>query len=101
MSRAGPAITIVIPCFRHTAELRRCLAGVAGQQAGIGFEVVVVDSAPDAEVARTAAEARGRRGRPAPDPRGARSSSSWMPTACLSPDGSRRRTWRSRVRWFW
>jgi glycosyltransferase involved in cell wall biosynthesis len=60
MNRVDPDISIVIPCFRHAAELRRCLAGVARQQAGADFEVVVVDSAPDPEVARAAAEARAR-----------------------------------------
>jgi glycosyltransferase involved in cell wall biosynthesis len=57
MSGADPAVSIVIPCYRHACELRRCLAGVARQRAEGGFEVVVVDSAPDPEVKRVAADA--------------------------------------------
>jgi glycosyltransferase involved in cell wall biosynthesis len=56
MIRADPDISIVIPCYRHAVELRRCLAGVARQQAGAEFEVIVVDSASDPEVARAAAD---------------------------------------------
>lgn len=60
MNRTDPIVSIVIPCYRHAAELRRCLAGVARQQAGADFEVIVVDSAPDPEVALAAADAGAR-----------------------------------------
>lgn len=54
MSEAAPAVSVVIPCYRHAAELRCCLAGVARQQLEVDFETIVVDSGPDAEVARVA-----------------------------------------------
>lgn len=60
MSGPGPALSVVIPCYRHVSELQRCLAGLAEQHPGEEFEVLVVDSAPDPAVAR-AAEAGGAR----------------------------------------
>jgi glycosyltransferase involved in cell wall biosynthesis len=56
-SGAVARLSVVIPCYRHAAELRRCLAGVLSQRAPVRFEVIVVDSGPDAEVARVAGQA--------------------------------------------
>jgi GT2 family glycosyltransferase len=60
MSGAFPAISVVIPCYRHAAQLHRCLAGVVSQQAVEPFEVIVVDSAPDPAVAQVAGTAGAR-----------------------------------------
>lgn len=52
----GPAISVVIPCRAHAQFLRRCLEALAGQRISTPYEVVVVDSAADPEVARAVGE---------------------------------------------
>ncbi len=49
--REGPAISVVIPCRGHAHLLRRCLEALARQEISAPYEVVVVDSAADPEVA--------------------------------------------------
>jgi mycofactocin glycosyltransferase len=50
-----PTISVVVPCYRHAEELEHCLTGLALQQCEARWEVVVVDSASDREVAAAAA----------------------------------------------
>ena len=50
-----PAISVIVPCRGHAAELRRCLVSLAAQHSETPFEVIVVDSAADEEVAGAAA----------------------------------------------
>jgi GT2 family glycosyltransferase len=45
-----PAISIIVPCLNHAAELDLCLEGLGAQTGQIPFEVAVVDSASDPEV---------------------------------------------------
>ena len=42
---------MIIPCRGHTVELQSCLSGLARQKTATPYEVIVVDSAHDAEVA--------------------------------------------------
>jgi glycosyltransferase involved in cell wall biosynthesis len=48
-------ISIVIPCRGHAVDLARCLASLYAQQSAAAFEVLVVDSAQDPQVAQAAA----------------------------------------------
>ena len=56
----APKLSVVVPCYRHAAELERCLAGVLSQATGAPFEVIVVDSASDPEIAGVATRAGAR-----------------------------------------
>jgi len=47
----GPDISVVIPCRGHAHLLGRCLEALARQEISAPYEVVVVDSAMDPEVA--------------------------------------------------
>jgi glycosyltransferase involved in cell wall biosynthesis len=47
----GPAISVVIPCRGHAHLLRRCLEALTEQEISAPYEVVVIDSAMDPEVA--------------------------------------------------
>ena len=44
------AASVVIPCYRHVAELRWCLEGLRQQNLQDRFEVIVVESAAEPEV---------------------------------------------------
>jgi glycosyltransferase involved in cell wall biosynthesis len=59
-SGTTPRLSVVIPCYRQATELRGCLAGVLGQRTTAPFEVIVVDSGSDVEVAKVARQAGAR-----------------------------------------
>jgi GT2 family glycosyltransferase len=44
-------ISVIVPCYRDGASLQRCLAGLAADRQGRGFETVVVDSGSDGSMA--------------------------------------------------
>jgi glycosyltransferase involved in cell wall biosynthesis len=50
----APSVSIVIPCYRHAEELAMCLTGLSGQEYGGEWEVLVVNSGADPEVAAAA-----------------------------------------------
>jgi glycosyltransferase involved in cell wall biosynthesis len=54
---AAPAISVVIPCYRHAEDLARCLSALAGQESADAWEVIVVNSGADSEVAAVATKA--------------------------------------------
>jgi glycosyltransferase involved in cell wall biosynthesis len=54
-SAAKPRIAIIIPCRDHADELQDCLESIGRQRFSGAFEVTVVDSAGDPEVAAVAA----------------------------------------------
>jgi len=58
---ASPALSVVIPCYRHAGSLGRCLRALERQRVDVPFEVIVVDSGRDAEVAAVAASVAGVR----------------------------------------
>jgi len=45
-----PALSVVVPCLGHAAELAACLEALENQKGDVAFEVIVVDSAFDARV---------------------------------------------------
>ncbi len=47
----GPAISVIIPCRGHAHLLRGCLEALGRQEISAPYEVIVVDSASDPEVA--------------------------------------------------
>ncbi len=49
-------LSVIIPCRGHALELRGCLASLAQQRPPFRFEVIVVDSAGDDQVAAVAGE---------------------------------------------
>jgi mycofactocin glycosyltransferase len=49
-----PTISVVIPCYRHAAELAGCLSGLAAQVREAAGEVLVVNSEADPAVAAAA-----------------------------------------------
>jgi glycosyltransferase involved in cell wall biosynthesis len=53
-----PLVSVVIPCRNHAAALSRCLASVVAQELDAQFEIIVVDSAADDEVAAVVAPQR-------------------------------------------
>jgi GT2 family glycosyltransferase len=57
---AGPAISVVIPCYRHAEALSRCLSGLAAQECEAEWEVIVVNSAADPAVAAVATQGKAR-----------------------------------------
>jgi len=56
MVQKSPVVSVVIPCRNHAAALSRCLDSVMSQQLAEGFEVIVVDSAADDQVAAVVRE---------------------------------------------
>lgn len=51
-----PEISVVVPCRGHAAELSGCLRSLERQVVDVPFELIVVDSAADAEVAAAVAK---------------------------------------------
>jgi glycosyltransferase involved in cell wall biosynthesis len=47
-------VSIIVPCREHARELRSCLQGLQNQDGQIEFEVLVVDSDCDRDVATVA-----------------------------------------------
>jgi glycosyltransferase involved in cell wall biosynthesis len=54
VGRETPLVSVIVPCRDHARELRRCLAALESQRVAGGFEIVVVDSGADEEVAAVA-----------------------------------------------
>ena len=50
MGSYRPVASVVIPCYLHAAELRRCLEGLHRQTIQEPFEIIVVESAGEPEV---------------------------------------------------
>jgi glycosyltransferase involved in cell wall biosynthesis len=50
---APPVLSVIVPCLGHAEELHACLAALSAQDLRSVFEVVVVDSASDDQVAAT------------------------------------------------
>lgn len=46
-NRPVPILSVVIPCYRAGADIRRCLDSVLAQAVAFTFEVIVVDSSAD------------------------------------------------------
>ncbi len=56
-----PRVSVIVPTFNRTAELRLCLSGFARQSAAPGeFEVIVIDDGSTEDVERVASEFRDR-----------------------------------------
>lgn len=55
-SPPAPLVSVIVPCLAHAEELGRCLASLERQDLAHPYEVIVVDSAADPEVARVAGE---------------------------------------------
>jgi glycosyltransferase involved in cell wall biosynthesis len=52
-------VTVVIPCRGHASLLEACLRSVTAQQPAWAYEVIVVDSASDDDVARVTLQVQG------------------------------------------
>jgi glycosyltransferase involved in cell wall biosynthesis len=61
MDESAPVFSVVIPCRNHAAALSRCLGSVLAQDLDARFEVIVVDSASDEDVAAVVARHPGVR----------------------------------------
>jgi hypothetical protein len=48
-----PLVSVIVPCRNHARELRDCLRSLLLQQVGVPYEVLVVESGADPEVAAT------------------------------------------------
>jgi len=55
-TKSSPLISVIIPCRDHSKELRTCLQGLRKQTTSWPYEIIVVDSAADVEVAETVSE---------------------------------------------
>jgi glycosyltransferase involved in cell wall biosynthesis len=55
MDTSTPRLSVIVPCRGHARELRRCLDSLSVQECPESFEIIVVDSAADAEVAEVVA----------------------------------------------
>jgi glycosyltransferase involved in cell wall biosynthesis len=44
-------VSVIVPCYRDASSLQRCLAGLAPDRQGAGFETIVVDSDSDGSLA--------------------------------------------------
>jgi glycosyltransferase involved in cell wall biosynthesis len=57
----SPLFSAIVPCLGHAGELRRCLAGLTGQEADFPYEIIVANSAADPDVSAVVAEFPGVR----------------------------------------
>jgi len=49
-----PVISVIVPCYGQSNELPNCLSALSNQQFKLPYEIILVDSASDPAVARTA-----------------------------------------------
>lgn len=63
----APHVSFAIPAYNRPALLAQALAGIAGQELNVDFEVLVCDDGDQPEAARLAAEFPGGRGRYLPN----------------------------------
>ena len=57
--KRSPEISVIIPCKGHASELRDCLEGLSRMTVYVPYEIIVVDSASDPDVAAVVREYKG------------------------------------------